>query len=191
MSQFSSSITRRTLRLGRRVLFALAAAALLFAGVQASSGGGQATGGAAARPLKVLLLGEGDATHSTTALYTSLAPVFARHGIQITHATSAAEVLTPQALGDYDIVLLYGSVAAITPAQEEAVVGFVESGKGLVALTAAIEMFPSSATYAALIGARGQRTGAAQFTAEPPFASWSSRACSTRFPRRRSRPGTG
>jgi len=32
------------------------------------------------RALKVLLLGEGDATHSTTALYTSLAPVLARKG---------------------------------------------------------------------------------------------------------------
>src|SRR3954451_23173310 len=126
MSQFSSSsavITRGVSRGLRRALFSAAAAVLLLAGVHAYSGEGQSAGGAPARPLKVLLLGEGDATHSTTALYTSLAPALARHGIQITHATSAAEVLTPQALGDYDIVLLYGSVAAITPAQEQALVG--------------------------------------------------------------------
>ncbi|HUR32170.1 MAG TPA: ThuA domain-containing protein, partial [Vicinamibacterales bacterium] len=142
----------------------------MFVGVHASSGDGQSAPSAAARPLKVLLLGEGDATHSTTALYTSLAPVFARHGIQITHAANT-DVLTPQTLGDYDILMLYGTLATITPAQEKALLGFVESGKGLVALNSAIEMFPSSSTFAALLGARGKRSGAAQFTAEPTQAS--------------------
>ena len=109
MSQFSSSITRRTLRLGRRVLFALAAAALLFAGVQASSGGGQATGGGAARPLKVLLLGEGDATHSTTALFTSLAPVLARHGIQLTHvSTTGGGAHAARCWATTTVLLIYG-----------------------------------------------------------------------------------
>ena len=174
MSQFSSpsgKMTRRTGQAVRRALFASAAAVLLLVGVHAYSGEGQSAGAVQARPLKVLLLGEGDATHSTTTLYTSLAPVFARHGIQITHATSLADVLTPQALGDYDIVLLYGTAATITPAQEKALVGFVESGKGLIALNSAIEMFPSSTTYAALIGARGKRTGAVQFTTEPTQAA--------------------
>jgi len=142
LSSLSAVITQGATRGLRRAFFVAAAAVLLFAGVQAYSGGGQAGaqpgGGAAPRPLKVLLLGEGDAAHSTTALYTSLAPVFARHGIQITHATSLADALTPQALGDYDIVLLYGGAAAITPAQEKALVGFVESGKGLIALNSAI-----------------------------------------------------
>ncbi|MEO7275943.1 MAG: PVC-type heme-binding CxxCH protein [Vicinamibacterales bacterium] len=170
-SSSPSVVTRGARRGARRALFAAAAALLLFVGVHASSGDGQSAASAAARPLKVLLLGEGDATHSTTALYTSLAPVFARHGIQITHANSAAEVLTPQALGDYDILLLYGTLATITPAQEKALVGFVESGKGLIALNSAIEMFPGSATYAALLGARGKRTGAVQFTAEPTQAA--------------------
>jgi len=173
MSQSSSLsvVTHGAARGLRRALFASAAAVLLFAGVHAYSGDTQPAASAAARPLKVLLLGEGDATHSTTALYTSLAPFFARHGIQITHATTAADALTPQVLGDYDILLLYGTLSTITPAQEQALVGFVESGKGLVALNSAVEMFPSSSIYAALIGARGKRTGAVQFTAEPTQAS--------------------
>ena len=173
MSQSSSLsvVTHGAARGLRRALFASAAAVLLFAGVHAYSGDTQPAASAAARPLKVLLLGEGDATHSTTALYTSLAPFFARHGIQITHATTAADALTPQVLGDYDILLLYGTLATITPAQEQALVGFVESGKGLVALNSAVEMFPSSSIYAALIGARGKRTGAVQFTAEPTQAA--------------------
>ncbi len=58
--------------------------------------------------------------------------------------------------------LLYGDHTAITPAQERALVSFVEGGKGVVALNAAIEMFPASSAYADLIGARGQRKGAAR-----------------------------
>ena len=69
MSQSSSlsAVTHGAARGLRRALFASAAAVLLFAGVHAYSGDGQPAASAAARPLKVLLLGEGDATHSTTA----------------------------------------------------------------------------------------------------------------------------
>ena len=75
MSQSSSlsAVTHGAARGLRRALFASAAAVLLFAGVHAYSGDGQPAASAAARPLKVLLLGEGDEPHSTTALYTSLA----------------------------------------------------------------------------------------------------------------------
>ena len=125
----------------------------------------------APRPLKVLFLGDGDGPHQSAGLFTALAPVLARHGIQLTHVSTPAEALTSQVLGDYDGLLLYGDHTAITPAQERALVGFVEGGKGLVALNAAIEMFPSSSVYGDLIGARGERKGAAEFTAEPLQAS--------------------
>ncbi len=73
-SSRSSSVTRALPTRRSPRLFAAAAAVLLFAGVQAYTADGQQAASAAARPLKVLLLGEGDAHPSTTALYTALAP---------------------------------------------------------------------------------------------------------------------
>ena len=84
----------------RRALVIAGAAALLFAGVQASGGDGQAPAATAARPLKVLFLGDGDGTHQSAGLYTSLAPVFARHGIQLTHVPTPDAALTTQVLAD-------------------------------------------------------------------------------------------
>ena len=141
-------------------------------GVRAYTADGlQPASATAPRPLKVLFLGDGDGTHQSAGLFTALAPVLARHGIQLTHVSTPAEALTSQVLGDYDGLLLYGDHTAITPAQERALVGFVEGGKGLVAINAAIEMFPSSSAYADLIGARGERKGSAEFTAEQLQAS--------------------
>jgi uncharacterized protein len=155
----------------RRAAFAAAAALMLLAGVRGYTADGQQSASNAPRPLKVLFLGDGDGTHQSADLFTALAPVLARHGIQLTHVSTPAEALTPQVLGDYDGLLVYGDHTTITPAEERALVGFVEGGKGVVALNAAVEMFPSSAVYADLIGARGQRKGSAEFTAETVQAS--------------------
>ena len=147
-------------------------ASSLLVGAHAYTADGlQPASATAPRPLKVLFLGDGDGTHQSAGLFTALAPVLARHGIQLTHVSTPAEALTSQVLGDYDGLLLYGDHTAITPAQERALVGFVEGGKGLVAINAAIEMFPSSSAYGDLIGARGERKGSAEFTAEQLQAS--------------------
>ena len=157
---------------GRRGIFAALACLVLLVGARAYTADGlQPASATAPRPLKVLFLGDGDGTHQSAGLFTALAPVLARHGIQLTHVSTPAEALTSQVLGDYDGLLLYGDHTAITPAQERALVGFVEGGKGLVAINAAIEMFPSSSAYGDLIGARGERKGSAEFTAEQLQAS--------------------
>ena len=49
-----------------------------------------AAGATAPRPLKVLFLGDGDGTHQSAGLFTALAPVLARHGIQLTHVVHAS-----------------------------------------------------------------------------------------------------
>ncbi len=160
------------MRPDRRGIFAALACLVLLVGAHAYTADGlQPASATAPRPLKVLFLGDGDGTHQSAGLFTALAPVLARHGIQLTHVSTPAEALTSQVLGDYDGLLLYGDHTAITPAQERALVGFVEGGKGLVAINAAIEMFPSSSAYGDLIGARGERKGSAEFTAEPLQAS--------------------
>ena len=169
----STPPTTTFMRHGRRGIFAALACLVLLSGARAYRAEElQPTAGAPVpRPLKVLFLGDGDGSHQSAGLFTALAPVLARHGIQLTHVSTPAEALTSQVLGDYDGLLLYGDHTAITPAQERALVGFVEGGKGLVALNAAIEMFPSSSAYGDLIGARGDRKGSAEFTAEQLQAS--------------------
>jgi uncharacterized protein len=159
-------------RPGRRAIFCALAGAMLLAGARSYTAGGmQPAAATTARPIRILFLGDGDGTHQSTGLFTSLAPVLARHGIQLTHVSTPAEALNTQVLGDYDGLLLYGDHTAITPTQERMLVSFVEGGKGLVALNAAIEMFPSSTAYGDLIGARGERKGSADFTAETLQAS--------------------
>ena len=161
----SRLVSGRWLR-GRRVLSAAAALLLLLAGVKASTTDGQSPSSSAARPLKLLLLGDAVGTHQSADLYAAIAAGLARRGIQLTNASTPAEALAPQVLADYDALLIYGDHTTITPEQERALVAFVEGGKGVVALNAAIGMFPSSAPYATLLGARGTRTGTADFTAD-------------------------
>jgi putative membrane-bound dehydrogenase-like protein len=150
----------------RRVVFAAAGVVLLLAlmGTYSAQGVQQPAAGAP-RPLKLLFLGDGDGARQSPGLFAALAPALARRGIQLTHVWTPAEALTSEMLRDYDALLVYGDHQTITPAQEQALVNFVDGGKGLVALNAAAEMFPSSTAYAGLIGARGERKGSGEFTA--------------------------
>ena len=150
------------------------------AGVQSRAGGTGSTG----TPLKILFLGQNDAPqpHPAAAVFQSLAAPLARRGIQLTAA------FTPEALVDrlsyYDGLILYGNHATLTPEQEKALLAFVDSGKGVVGIHSAIEMFGASPRYAALMGGQGKLSGGAEFTGEivapthpamqgvKPFASW-------------------
>ncbi|MDQ3346329.1 MAG: ThuA domain-containing protein [Acidobacteriota bacterium] len=80
--------------------------------------------------------------------------------------------------------MVYGNHKAMTAEQEQALVAFVESGHGLVALHSASDAFTSSDKYLSLIGGQMQRHGSGEFTAailQPrhpvmqgvePFATW-------------------
>ena len=80
--------------------------------------------------------------------------------------------------------MIYGNHEAITPAQEKALLDFVEGGHGLVALHSASAKFPASDKYISLVGGQFQRHGTGEFTAEivqpahpimqglKPFATW-------------------
>ena len=145
----------------------------------------------AGRPLKVLFLGQDQATHPAAGIYQAIGPPLARKGIQLTAVLSPA-ALTAERLGYYDALIIYGNPASLTPEkdrlapdQEKALMDFVEGGKGVVALHSASDMFAGSERYAALIGAQSQRQGTpSELTAEivqpshpavqgiQPFASW-------------------
>src|SRR5262249_26032434 len=66
-------------------------------------------------------------------------------------------------LGKYDGLLIYANIAAITPAQEQALLAFVEGGKALIAIHCASACFGNSPRYIALVGAQFHRHGTGVF----------------------------
>ena len=65
-----------------------------------------------------------------TQLFPLLAAPLARRGIQMTHVNTPAEALVADKLAHYDGIVIYGNHETITPEQEQALVDFVEGGKG-------------------------------------------------------------
>jgi putative membrane-bound dehydrogenase-like protein len=140
------------------------------------------TGG---QPIRVLFLGQDETTpHDPVKMFPYLAAPLARRGIQLTYAATPAEALVPAKLQYYDALMIYGNHTALTPAQEQALVGFVEGGKGLVALHSASAEFTGSSKYISLVGGQFLRHGTGDFTAaivQPshavmqgirPFSTW-------------------
>ena len=139
----------------------------------------------AARPLRVLFLGHDNLRHHpSSTLLPLLAAPLARRGIQLTHAWTPEEALAPETLAHYDALMIYANHETISPAQERALLDFVEGGKGLVAIHCASYMFRESARYIPLIGGQFLRHGTGEFTAEivapdhpalegvKPFETW-------------------
>lgn len=119
-----------------------------------------------ARPLRVLLLGHHQPLHPSPAVYQLLAAPLARRGIQLTHVLTPDEAITPEKLAHYDVLMIYGNHETLTPVQEKTLLGFVEGGKGLVAIHSASAMFPASSAYGSMLGGKFERHGAGEFTAE-------------------------
>jgi len=119
----------------------------------------------AGRPLRVLFLGSDQPaaagqtpTHQASGFYQAVGTTLGRKGIQLTPVLSPA-ALTPDRLNYYDAILIYGNHASMAPEQEKALVDFVESGKGLVALHSASDSFAGSERYTMMIGAHSERPG--------------------------------
>jgi putative membrane-bound dehydrogenase-like protein len=159
--------------------------ALIVAGLSAGPVAGRAPDGPQdPRPLRVLFLGHDRTHHPSVRLMPMLARTLARKGIQLTHVMTPAEALDPATLRHYDALMIYANHEAMTPAEEQALVEFVEGGKGLVAIHSASAMFTGSARYTALVGGQFARHGAGEFAAEivrpdhpivrglEPFKTW-------------------
>ncbi|WP_239492570.1 PVC-type heme-binding CxxCH protein [Luteitalea sp. TBR-22] len=113
-----------------------------------------------------------------------LAAPLARKGIQLTHVATPAEALRPEVLANYDAIMIYANHTDITEAQEQALVSFVEGGKGLIALHCASFMFTKAPRYIPMIGGQFSTHGTGDFTAEivapdhpimsglAPFTTW-------------------
>jgi len=162
----------------------IAAAAALVGWIASPAAQSPAPSAGQAAPIKVLFLGQDQTPHGAGAIYGAIASPLARHGVQLTAALTPEDALSPERLAYYDALLIYGNHTTISPAQEKALLDFVEGGKGVVAIHSASEMFGGSEKYAALIGAQSKREGGAEFTPEivqpahpamegvKPFAAW-------------------
>ncbi|ODS57371.1 MAG: hypothetical protein ABS36_05640 [Acidobacteria bacterium SCN 69-37] len=136
------------------------------------------------RPLRLLFLGHDQRHHDSHQLFPLLAAPLARLGIQMTHVDTPAEALTTDRLQWYDGLVIYGNHMAITPEQEQALVDFVEGGKGLIAIHSASYMFIDAPRYIPMIGGQFLRHGTGEFAAEivrpdhpvmqgiEPFTTW-------------------
>jgi uncharacterized protein len=111
--------------------------------------------------LKVLFLGD-QGHHQPVERYRILQPVLAAHGIDVTY-TDGAAALNAATLGKYDALIVYANIDAIAPAQEQALLDFVASGKGFVPLHCASFCFRNSPKYVELVGAQFQKHGTGVF----------------------------
>ena len=92
--------------------------------------------------ISVLFLG--DAGHHRPAERArQLVPILADRGIDVTYSESVDD-LNSEKLKRYDALAVYANIERISPEQEAALLGYVESGGGLVALHCASFCFLNS-----------------------------------------------
>src|SRR5262245_19465749 len=158
------------------------ALSLLFAfGIASGHTGARGDHDAADR-VSVLFLGD-RGHHEPARRAQDLYQVLTARGIDLTYTEEVA-ALDRDRLARFDCVLIYANHTEITPAQEAALVAFVEEGKGLVAVHCASACFPSSERYRALVGGQFLRHGEGVVHTEivradhpaieglPPLESW-------------------
>jgi putative membrane-bound dehydrogenase-like protein len=112
---------------------------------------------ASAAPLKVLFLGDAGA-HLPRQRFDQLQPVFAKKQIELVYTNKAEDLLK---LDGYDGLIVFANIDTITPAQEKALLAYVESGKGFIPVHCASFCFRNSDAVVKMIGAqfRSHTTG--------------------------------
>lgn len=114
-----------------------------------------------ARRIKVLFLGDRGHHQPARRAAQALAPLASR-AIDLYYSERLTD-LQAATLRRYDCVLVYANLTALRPAQEQALLDFVASGKGLVAVHCASYCFLNSEKYVELVGAQFQRHGTGVF----------------------------
>jgi putative membrane-bound dehydrogenase-like protein len=122
---------------------------------------GPALPGERPRPLKILFLGD-EGHHRPAERFRQLQPVLARRGIDLVY-TDRVEALNPKTLGSYDGLVVYANIEKVSPDQEQALLNFVEGGKGFIPIHCASYCFLNSPKYVVLVGAQFQKHGTGTF----------------------------
>jgi putative membrane-bound dehydrogenase-like protein len=115
----------------------------------------------AEEPLRMLFLGD-DGHHRPPTMFELARPALAAAGIEAEYSADAA-ALNADKLSNVDCVLIFRDSGDLSAHQEAALVKFVESGHGLVAVHCASHCFRNSSRYTALVGGRFDRHDSGTF----------------------------
>lgn len=110
-----------------------------------------------AAALPVLFLGD-KGHHEPRPRFEQLQPMLAKQGIDLTY-TEDVNSLSQEGLAPYRAVLIYANIDQITPAQEAALIQYVQDGGGLVPVHCGSYSFRNSLKYIALVGGQFSRHG--------------------------------
>ncbi len=115
----------------------------------------------ASPPIPVLFLGD-RGHHEPADRAAQIKPVLALRGIDVTYTENLAD-LNPETLAKYRALVVYANIDEIAPAQEEALLDYVEGGGGFVPIHCASYCFRNSPRCVALVGAQFKSHGAGEF----------------------------
>ena len=115
----------------------------------------------AADHLKLLFLGD-RGHHQPEARFKQIMPVLKERGIDLTYTEKMSD-LNEKTLNEYAGLVIYANTTEISKEQEQALLDYVESGKGFIPLHCASYCFLNSPKYIALVGAQFKRHGTGTF----------------------------
>lgn len=117
------------------------------------------------RKIEVLFLGHDSEHHNSEAYLPILATALADDAINFTYTDELSD-LNPEYLSKFDALMIYANHDSITASQEQALLDYVETGHGLLAIHSASYCFRNSEAYVNLVGAQFQKHGTGTFTAQ-------------------------
>lgn len=103
------------------------------------------------RRLEILLLGHNSEHHFSEKFAEIISGAFFKEGINISY-TPDPDDLNDANLSKYDGLMIYANHDHITPSQEQALLKFVRSGKGLIPVHCASFCFQNSPAYIEMVG---------------------------------------
>lgn len=115
-----------------------------------------------AAELSLLFLGD-NGHHRPVDRFAELAPILAEKGIVLKY-TDDPDHLSREHLNQFDGLIVYANIDTITKSQADALLEFVESGKGFIPLHCASYCFRNDARIVELIGAQFLRHGGEVFS---------------------------
>lgn len=118
---------------------------------------------AKAEKLRVLFEVGGANFHDPVELPALLKGVLEKTGEFEITITQDRNQFTAAKISEYDLVMIYTTGGELTTQQEQGLVGFVESGKGLVGIHSATDSFKNSDAYWKLLGGRFSGHGSGTF----------------------------
>jgi uncharacterized protein len=115
----------------------------------------------AADPLRIVFLGD-QGHHRPSDLAGRIVPVLKQKGIDLQY-TEDMNVLSTERLKEFDGLMVYANIDAISKEQEKALLDFVASGKGFIPVHCATYCFRNSDAYIELCGAQFLSHGGEEF----------------------------